>query len=407
MSGQYNLRYSKRYPLQSKPPKEVSKTKRSRVTIPNPDLIDFSSVVIKDDDDENRMNHSDNIQIEIVDDVDDNRDNLVKPSTPITTPLIDPERMLKRIISVFKKTFPRPVYHMKFKRSDGSFNDKDAISIYYKEKIRTKSENSRCLYIELDLDDKVLNLEYLKFEHPNICKINGAELLFLLYKVAREIKFNINIEFDKSKKLYGDCEIMNLASYEILRSGKTYYNRFGYGESNKNIFYYESLENNESVRNMKLYDLLAVNNKLEFLSEFESDIDRLNHYASEGEGKLSMNSSLKEVIIVIDKLLRKYDGRSPSEDDKKILCSITKFVNIIIALSYEKLEYLDASLVLDIDDPDTIRLYEELEKKIKITTSGGEKRNGDKRNGNKTRRRKNVNKKTNTRRRSKRIYNTL
>ncbi len=374
MSGQYNLRYSKRYPLQSKTPKEVSKTRRNRSNISSPDVIDLSSVVIKDDD-ENRMNNlnddNNNIQIEIVDDVDDNHDNLVKPSTPTTTPLIDPERMLKRIISVFKKTFPRPVYHMKFKRSDGSFNDKDAISIYYKEKIRTKSENSRCLYIELDLDDKVLNLELLKFEHPNICKINGAELLLLLYKVAREIKFNINIEFDKSKKLYGDCEIMNLASYEILRSGKTYYNRFGYGESNKNIFYYESLENNESVRNMKLYDLLAVNNKLEFLSEFESDIDRLNHYASEEEGKLSMNSSLKEVIIVIDKVLRKYDGRSPSEDDNKILCSITKFVNIIIALSYEKLEYLDASLVLDIDDPDTIRLYEELEKKIKITTSGG------------------------------------
>ena len=59
---------------------------------------------------------------------------------------------------------------------------------------------SECLFLTIELGKIIIhNLKYIE---PNICKISGVELLCLLYKVAKELEFNIHINSDLSFKYY-------------------------------------------------------------------------------------------------------------------------------------------------------------------------------------------------------------
>ncbi len=243
--------------------------------------------------------------------------------------------------------FPVPLYKV-------SISDLwDEVSIYYHDINKNNSANSRCMYLTFDHENKLMNLEYLKYEQPNICKINGTELLFLLYKVARDIKYNINIGTDASSKSYGKCKINFLAHYDILKTGKSYYNKFGYGD----------IGDNEKIRNMEIKDIV----KQESIADFITVINDLHP-----DGKISMNSSLKYTMEVLDKVLRSFEiKQNKSQSDEEIVCRITKVINYIINAVINKITYDNSDLVLDINDPDTIQFYKDLEQKLRLTTQGG------------------------------------
>ncbi len=283
-----------------------------------------------------------------------------------------------------EKYFNTNVYSVKF--SAGNSDDGKNVgeySIYYKSPLANKVswESDECLNILINHTDKEMLLNHLKYKSPNICKINGAELLFLLFKFATELGYSIVIGQDASTKtLYNTCIIENFALYNILLTGKSYYNAYGYGKP----------ADNEDLRNMTIegYFANAVNTnqfgdktgeRIDYMIEF---VD--THYSNiiqSNRGTIGKTNTIVELMVAIDKIIRYYEKYDNMETKKDVLCSISGYISLIILGAPRPIEYTRGLLRLDINDPDTIALYERLGKKLKITkeATGGKGRTKKKR----------------------------
>ncbi len=271
---------------------------------------------------------------------------------------LTPESRDELTQKILEKYFDKKLYVIE--EENMNIRNNQFFSIYYKQKFISDEESSECLYILIIHNERKIHLHHLRFVLPNICKINGAELLYLLYKVASELNYDIVIGTDHSKKqLYDQCYIKNLAVYNILLTGKSYYNRFGYGEVN----------DNEEIRQMKIKD---------FFDENDNDLKRLIELLNMeiSEVNLTVESSVKDVIKVVDNVIRILE-KTDSENDsaKEKLCSLSSLINKIVQNTITKkyIKYDSRDLLLDIDNPATIQIYNDLEKKLKITTQGGER----------------------------------
>ncbi len=231
----------------------------------------------------------------------------------------------------------------------------------------------------------------MKYLAPNFCKVNGAELLFLLFKFATEIGYNIQNTRDVSSKIFyyepNECIIESLSKYNILLNGKTYYNKFGYGYGNGKVKDFEHLRIMPIGEYFEKSNPTYVEEIIEFFNSFNSE---------EPTENITNATVIKDFMAVIDRVIKKYESMSESDEKKEVLCKIAKYVNYIIGQSPKAIDYNAEYLLLDINDPTTIELYKNLENKIKLTTevTGGKK----------TKRKKSRKLKRNTRQKRHRTY---
>lgn len=288
--------------------------------------------------------------IDEVDDIDDSSNNF------------EFERnYFKQELDVFKKYFDKNLFAFEYYRN--------FIYVYYKYPgidLNNIKESAECLKIRLKIDENQIVLMNLKYVTPSICKISGVELLYLLYKVAKELKMNILIENDASYKSYDldpnsktKC-VIHLDKYYILLKGISWYGLYGYfSESHP-----EELDHNETVRNMSIIEYFDNNeNKV---SEIVAYINQNNPNGEQITSKISV----KDLMEIIDKIKRKMERESV------IYCNnpLIKIIQDII--KQRKIEYNDEDLELNINDQNVDQIYNNLSSKITMTskTIGGKKR---------------------------------
>ncbi len=250
------------------------------------------------------------------------------------------------------------------------------------ETIKYYKGNDVCIKAIIKIEDNNIKLDLLKYVQPNKCKTPGTELLYLLYQVAKKLSYNIVIEMDASEKiLYSDnryainnCSI-SLSLYSILLTGQSWYNKYGYYSPD----YDEERKHNDIIRQLSMDDYFAGNNNktdtinriIEFVKKYNNDVN------------ITPQTTVAETIKNIDKILNKHSK------DKGIMCEAS---SVIDTFNIGKILYTNKengkfnnyvnNLVLDIEDSDTIEIYDNLAKKLAQHTTGG-----------KTRKNKNKNKK--------------
>ncbi len=269
-------------------------------------------------------------------------------------------------IEILEKYFNPTVYTIKY---SNLYNNpyRFQYNIFYKTKNDSVGTSSECISFFINHKNKIIKFNRLKYSAPNVCKVNGAELLFLLFKFATEIGYNIQNTQDVSSKIFYEgsihCIIESLSIYNILLNGETYYNKFGYGYGNNKVKSYEHLR---SMTIKKYFAKLKTTYVEEIIEFFNTEDPSAN---------ITNATVIKDFMAVIDRVIKKYEPMSESEKKKEILCKIAKYVNYIIENSPEEIDYNADDLLLDINDPTTIELYKNLEKKIKLTTevTGGKK----------------------------------
>ncbi len=263
-------------------------------------------------------------------------------------------------LNAFKRYFNPKIFYINLYRNN--------IYIYYRYPNFNENDYnnaSECVKIKIEQNEfnqTKMFLKNLKFVHPNICKISGTELLYLLYKVAKELKTNIIIEDDESFKYFYfkpdskvSCGFL-LADYNILLNGESWYNKHGYySESHE-----EELEHNENVRSMTIS---------EYFDDNSITIDKILNYLNQMDetARLTFETPISVVMKVVDKIMRKM------EKDGPILCDepLIKIIQIII--KQRKIEYTNEDLELDIEDPNVAAIYENLGKKLVFTKGGRRK----------------------------------
>ena len=269
-------------------------------------------------------------------------------------------KYFKEELDAFKKYFDENVFYFECYRN--------FIYIYYKYSGFSKknvNENSECLKIRIDTLNNKIVLMNLKYQTPNICKISGVELLYLLYKVAKELKMNILIETDVSYKNYVlernpkiKCNI-SLDKYYILLKGISWYGLYGYfTESHK-----KETKINENVRNMSI---------IEYFDNDKKKVDEVVNYINQNnpyETRVTFETPIKDLMNVIDNMKRNF------EKDNIIYCDNPLLKIIIDIIIQKKIIYDDEDLELDINDPNTEVIYNKLSEKLNITktTTGGKK----------------------------------
>ena len=263
-------------------------------------------------------------------------------------------------LNTFKRYFNPKLFYI-----DGYRNN---IHIYYRYPNFNENDyktDSECVKITIEkneFNETKMILHNLKFLQPNICKISGVELLYLLYKVAKELKTNIIVDDDQSFKYFYvkpgsnlSCGFL-LANYNILLNGESWYNKHGYyNESHE-----KELEYNENVRSMTIS---------EYFDDKSITIDKILNYLNDKDetARLTFETPISDVMKVVDKILRKMEKNGPIFCDEPIVT----IIQIIIAKS--KIDYTNVDLELDIEDPDVATIYENLGKKL-IFTKGGKRK---------------------------------
>jgi len=220
------------------------------------------------------------------------------------------------ILSIFKKYFDEKVFYIKFTFPKIDINivpsKKQYIYIYYKYSGFNENNiplNAECLMITLDEGRKII-LNLLKYQEPNICKISGAELLCILYKVAKELKFNISIPQDLSFKYYTLKENpsvkgkINLADYYILLKGDSWYGQYGYFSENHN----NEKDYNEQVRNLSISNYF---NEGHNQGQEKEDINEIIHIINKitPETPIKSETPIKDVINILDNIKRKEEKK--------------------------------------------------------------------------------------------------
>ncbi len=270
-------------------------------------------------------------------------------------------------LEILKKYFNKTVYFIDYFYTNIS-NIENAIEtyvIYYKTKNDSVNSRDMCIQFTINNKSKIIKFDNLKYSDYNVCKVTGAELLFLLFKFATEIGYNIENTYDISSKIFyvypDECKIESLSKYNILLNGKTYYNKFGYGYGNGKV------KNYEHLRSMTIQTYFEKSNP--------TYVEEIIEFFNSEEANITNDTVIKDFMAVIEHVIKKYESMSESDKKKEVLCKIAKYVNYIIEQSPEKIDFIAKDLLLDIKDPTTIELYKNLEKKIKLTTevTGGRK----------------------------------
>lgn len=271
---------------------------------------------------------------------------------------IQPE--FEKEYNIFIKYFDPKIFDIQIRRNK-IFIDFINANSYYDENECFK------LYIQIDDLDKdkreKLYVSDLKYTYPNNCNISGSELLYKLYQVAKELNLNIIIPMDHSSFRFGYennlnsfqmCEI-KLSIYNILLKGISWYNQFGYYTPD---FESEQLHNNE-VRN---YTILQYYNNKDSLVDMV--INYLKDLPYDFTKSIDKNTKIKDIMKIIDKI------RIDLLQKGKIYCD-NKLLQIINSIIQQyKIKYNYRNLELDITNPETQKIYDNLSSKLKFTTGG-------------------------------------
>lgn len=262
------------------------------------------------------------------------------------------------VINVFKKYFDSKLFFIE--------SHKNYFYVYYKYpgfNEQNFNNGSECLKVKIYQDPYDLNspekiyIKQLKYVQPNICKISGSELLYKIYMIGKELNMNIVIESDDAVKRYfarkdskAQCSI-NLADYNILLKGMSWYNQFGYfTEDHK-----EQSETNEDIRNQTISEYF--NDSYEKINNIINTLNQMDPNA-----KLTFETPIKDVVKVIDVLKRK--------EENQLFCDSPLILIIREILMMHKIEYNDEDLELEINDSYVHEIYNNLSKKLKMTTGG-------------------------------------
>lgn len=122
-----------------------------------------------------------------------------------------------------------------FQQGDESF-DRNFHEITFRDKSIMNRANE-CFSVTVDKGNQTIYVDSLKFSETNSknCKKRGYELLNGLKKAANRIGYRLKIGQDESFFPLGDNEgnshIINLAGYELLTKGQSYYNQQGFYQS--------------------------------------------------------------------------------------------------------------------------------------------------------------------------------
>ena len=262
--------------------------------------------------------------------------------------------------NIFIKHFDPKIFDIQIRRNKIFIDFINADSYY---------DENECfkLYIQIDDLDKdkreKLYVSDLKYTYPNNCNISGSELLYKLYQVAKELNLNIVIPMDHSSFRFGYendinsfqmCEI-KLSIYNILLKGISWYNQFGYYTPD---FESEKIHN-EEVRN---YTILQYYNNNTNLVDWI--INYLKSLPYDFTKSIDKNTKIKDIIKIIDLI------RNDTLQKGKIYCD-NKLLQVINSIIQQyKIKYNYRNLELDITNPETQKIYENLTSKLKFTTGG-------------------------------------
>ncbi len=243
------------------------------------------------------------------------------------------------IRGIFEKHFPSNKYYVQV-------ND-FGIFVYYKSSEINETEldeDTACLHVFMG-DDKIIYLNKLKYDKPTICKATGAELLYSLYNVAKELGYNIVLE-DSSYKFFplregsrAVCQI-DLATYNILLTGESWYNKYGYYSEDHN----DNKSSNKKIMNKMLSECLT-----------ENTINELTTIDSRLTGELSIHEMMK----IIDEIIKQ-----PREKPLTCVDDLIQLLNTRIIGKLKLNIVYNKYLQLDINDPTVAEIYEKLGKKL-------------------------------------------
>ena len=278
------------------------------------------------------------------------------------------------ILNVFKKYLNEKVFYIKYEHPPININiipsKKQYIFIYYKYPGFNENNillNSECLMITL-YEGKKFILNLLKYQEPNICKISGVELLCLLYKVAKELKFNISIPQDLSFKYYTLKENLsvkgkiNLADYYILLKGDSWYGQYGYFSENHN----NEKNYNEQVRNLSISNYF---NEGHNQGQEKEDVNEIINFINNLHSpKITYETPIKDVMNILDNIKRQEEKKGILYLNNKVIV----FIRLII--KQDLIHYDNKNLLLDINNPEIDNIYNNICDKLKITINTGGKK---------------------------------
>ena len=232
------------------------------------------------------------------------------------------------------------------------------VAVYY-----GTDDNSLCMELIIDVNEKYIYLQGLKFPHFACvnCKYTGPELLIKLYLIARQLEIETIELYDLSAKYFNDDCSVSLPVLSILQYGKTYYNRFGYygfKRDAEHAFIQRELHRPFSQWNWDgLSDKLArafrnfayMPARLKYRGNYT--LDEFKHELK-NEGFEHANT-LHDIGKHLRKRLEKSDG----------FCQ-TPLYYILRYIERRIFNKIDSSLTLIVNDPETVSLYAALEKKM-------------------------------------------